>query len=165
MKIYLIRHAESIYNSKKILQGRQDCELSEKGLSDTIKRASTFANNYDIVFCSPLKRTRQTAEILLPNSKIIYDERIIEKGLGDWENMPNTDEKQFLLNNKVIPPNGETFEEVEDRITQFITMLKNDYKDKKILVITHLGIIYAINRKLGKKVKPIDNLEIVEVEI
>lgn len=79
--------------------------------------------------------------------------------------MPNTDEKQFLLNNKVIPPNGETFEEVEDRITQFITMLKNDYKDKKILVITHLGIIYAINRKLGKKVKPIDNLEIVEVEI
>jgi len=43
--------------------------------------------------------------------------------------------------------------------------IKNDYKDKKILVITHLGIIYAINRKLGKKVKPIDNLEIVEVEI
>ena len=32
MKITLIRHAESIYNEKRLLQGQIDCELSKKGL-------------------------------------------------------------------------------------------------------------------------------------
>lgn len=119
MKINLIRHAESTYNAKKLLQGKQDCELSQKGLKDTIKKASTFPNDFEVVFCSPLKRTKQTAKILLPNSKIIYDERIVEKGLGDWENTPNTDEKQFLLKNKITPPNGETLEEFDNRINRY----------------------------------------------
>lgn len=59
MKIYLVRHAESTYNVKKLLQGKQDCELSQKGLKDTIKKASTFPNGFDVVFCSPLKRTKK----------------------------------------------------------------------------------------------------------
>jgi len=165
MKIYLIRHAESTYNDRKILQGRQDCELSSRGIKETIECSLTFPNNFDAIFCSPLKRTRKTIEILLPNSEVIYDERIIERGLGDWENMPNTDEKQFLLRNQVTPPNGETLEEVDHRIIQFLTMLKKDYKDKRVLIVTHAGIIYAIHRVLKMPKRMVDNLEIVEVVI
>lgn len=101
----------------------------------------------------------------MPNSKIIYDERIVEKGLGNWENKPNTDEKQFLLKNKVTPPNGEKLEEFDNRITQFITMLKKDYQNKKVLVVTHAGVIYAIHRKLDIPLKPIGNLEIDTIDI
>lgn len=165
MKIYLIRHAESDYNAREILQGQQDCELSPKGLKDTIRRSLAFPNNFDVVFCSPLKRTRQTMEILLPNSEVIYDERIIERGFGDWENRPVTDERQFLLDNQVVPPNGETIEELDDRVTKFITMLRNDYKDKRILIITHAGIIYTMYRILNIPRKVVDNLEIVEITI
>lgn len=50
MKIYLIRHAESTYNAKKLLQGKQDCELSQKGLKDTIKKASTFPDDLKLYF-------------------------------------------------------------------------------------------------------------------
>ena len=165
MNIYLIRHAESVYNAKKILQGRQDCELSSRGLKDTVRRSLSFPNDFDIIFCSPLKRTRQTAKILLPNSEIIYDERIMERGFGNWENMPITDEKQFLLNNQVIPPNGETLEELDSRISEFIAMLKKDYKNKRVLVITHAGIIYTLYRILNIPKKIVDNLEIVEIVI
>lgn len=95
MKITLIRHAESTYNEKRLLQGQVDCNLSENGLKITKERAKNFPADFDICFCSPLKRTKQTADILVPYLDKIYDDRIIERGLGDWESTPNTDEKQF----------------------------------------------------------------------
>lgn len=165
MKITLIRHAESIYNEKKLLQGQVDCELSQKGLDETMARSKSFPKNFDICFCSGLKRTRQTAKILVPYLNIIYDERIIERGLGDWENTPNTDEKQFMMHNKVVPPNGETFEDFDKRISEFLQMIKNNYNNERILVVTHGGVIYSIFRMLGLKVRTIENLEMIEVEI
>lgn len=164
MKVTLIRHAESIYNEKKLLQGQVDCELSEKGLSDTKEKAKNFPSDFDICFSSPLKRTKQTAEILVPNLNVIYDDRLMEIGLGDWENTPNTDEKQFLMHNKTVPPNGETFEEFDSRILDFLEMIKSNYSEKKILIVTHGGVMYAIHRILGLKVKAIENLEIVTIE-
>lgn len=164
MKITLIRHAESVYNEKKLLQGQVDCELSENGLMATKEKSKNFPSDFDICFCSPLKRTKKTAEILVPNLNKIYDKRIIERGLGDWENTPNTDEKQFLLHNKTVPPNGETFEEFNSRISDFLEMLKKNYNNKKLLIVTHGGVIYAIYRILGLKVKAIENLEMVTVE-
>lgn len=163
MKITLIRHAESVYNEKRLLQGQVDCELSKKGLKDTKEKSKNFPSDFDICFCSPLKRTKQTAEILVPYLNKIYDERIIERGFGDWENTPNTDEKQFLMHNKTVPPNGETFEEFDNRILDFLEMLKNDYNNEKILIVTHGGVIYAIHRILGLKVRAIENLEMVTV--
>lgn len=164
MKLILIRHAESIYNEKKLLQGQVDCELSEKGLKDTKNRSKNFPTDFDICFCSPLKRTKQTAKILVPYLNVIYDDRLMERGLGDWENTHNTDEKQFLMHNKIVPPNGETFEEFDKRIIDFLEMIKRSYSDKKILIVTHGGVIYAIHRIFGFKVRTIENLEMVTIE-
>lgn len=69
MKITLIRHAESVYNEKRLLQGQVDCELSKKGLKETKEKSKNFPSDFDICFCSPLKRTKQTAEILIPYLK------------------------------------------------------------------------------------------------
>lgn len=165
MRITLIRHAESTYNEKRLLQGQVDCDLSENGLKITKERAKSFPADFDICFCSPLKRTKQTADILVPYLDKIYDDRIIERGLGDWESTPNTDEKQFLMHNRIVPPNGETFKEFDSRISEFLEMIKNNYTDEKILVVTHGGVIYAINRILGLKVKVMENLEMVTIEI
>lgn len=165
MKLTLIRHAESIYNEKRLLQGQIDCSLSENGLKDTKEKAKNFPTDFDICFCSPLKRTKQTAEILVPYLNVIYDERIMERGLGDWENTPNTDEKQFLMQNRIVPPNGETFENFDSRILEFLEMIKKNYNDEKILIVTHGGVIYGIHRILGLKVKAIENLEMITIEI
>lgn len=164
MKLTLIRHAESIYNEKGLLQGQVDCELSKNGLRNTEEKSKNFPSNFDICFCSPLKRTKQTAEILVPYLNVIYDDRLKERGLGDWENTPNTDEKQFLMHNKTVPPNGETFEEFDKRIINFLEMIKRNYNHEKILVVTHGGVIYAIYRILGLKIKAIENLEMVTIE-
>lgn len=164
MKITLIRHAESTYNEKRLLQGQIDCELSNKGLNETKEFAKRFPQDFDICFCSPLKRTKQTAKLLLPNLALIYDYRLKERGLGDWEGTDNTDEKQFLLSNKIVPPNGETFEDFYSRLNDFLKMVKQNYYDKKVLVITHAGVIYGMHKILGIETKVINNLEVVAIE-
>lgn len=69
------------------------------------------------------------------------------------------------MHNKTVPPNGETFEEFDGRILDFLEMIKNNYSKKKVLVITHGGAVYAIHRILGLKVKTIENLEMVTIDI
>jgi len=166
MQLTLLRHAESEYNQKRLLQGRIDCNLSQKGIKETINKARDFdSSKYDVCFCSPLKRTVRTAEILVPNLEIIKDERIIERSLGDWEDTPVSDEKTFLLNNiNSTPPNGESTDEITTRINDFIDFLKKNYSNKRVLIIIHAGIVYATQVALGLKIKPIDNLEILTID-
>ncbi len=167
MDITLIRHGESEYNRIGLLQGRIDCNLSEYGIKQTQEKAKIFdCSKFDLCFCSPLKRTRQAAEILVPQLKIIYDERIIERSLGDLESTPNSDEKQFLLKQiDSAPTNGESINDIQERVNDFINFLKENYSAKKILVITHAGVIYAIQRVLNLKVNTVKNLEEIKIHI
>lgn len=166
MQLTILRHAESVYNEKRLLQGRIDCDLSEKGIKDTLNRTINFdSSKFDICFCSPLKRTVKTAEMLVPNIKIIKDNRIIERSLGDWEGSPVSDEKIFLLNNiNSTPPNGESTIEITSRVNDFINYLKKNYSDKRLLIITHAGIVYALQVALGLEVKPINNLDTLTID-
>lgn len=166
MELTLLRHAQSEYNKKGLLQGRIDCNLSREGIEQTKERAKSFdSSNYDVCFSSPLKRTLQTAKILVPDLEIICDDRLIERSLGDWEDTPTSDEKVFLLNMDSTPPNGESSVEITERIEEFIDFLKENYADKRVLIISHAGIVYALQKALGLEVKPIDNLATLNVNI
>lgn len=165
MKLTVIRHAESIYNEKGLFQGQVDCELSERGIEETKQKSKEFPTDFDICFCSPLKRTRQTAEILVPYSDIIYDKRIMERKMGEWENTPVSDEKRYLLNNNEVPSSIETLKELDKRVIEFLDMVKKNYHKQNVLVITHGGIIHSIHRVLGLKSKDANNLEMIAIEI
>lgn len=58
MELTIIRHAQSEYNKKGLLQGRIDCNLSSDGIEQTKMKAKDFdSSNYDVCFSFPLKRT------------------------------------------------------------------------------------------------------------
>ena len=62
MEIYIVRHGETIWNEKKLLQGRTDIELNENGRKLAIITGKNLRNtHFDIVFSSPLKRAHETA--------------------------------------------------------------------------------------------------------
>ena len=165
MEITLIRHAESEYNEKNLLQGQIDCELSKKGIEQTKDASSTFPQNFDVCFCSPLKRTKYTAEILVPNLPIVYDDLLMERNMGDWQDTPITDEKVFMLKNEQIPPNGESVLDLDKRVAKFLEKLKNQEMYKNVLIITHAGVIYSMQRVLKLPRKAINNLEMLKIEI
>jgi broad specificity phosphatase PhoE len=61
--VYFLRHGESHGNSARIIQGRRDLPLSEKGIRQSEAAAAWFTEReIDAILCSPLKRALQTAE-------------------------------------------------------------------------------------------------------
>ena len=66
MKLYLIRHGETDWNIERRLQGQVDIELNEFGRTLAVKTGKGLENiQFDICFTSPLKRARETAELIL----------------------------------------------------------------------------------------------------
>ncbi len=167
MELTFLRHAESEYNHLGVFQGRLNCSLSRDGIMKTREKAKSFDSSlYDICFSSPLMRTLQTSRILVPDLPLICDDRIIERNLGDWQNTPITVEKLNYLNHfHITPPNGESIQEISSRVQEFIDFLREKYQDKRILVITHAGIIYALQTSLDLDITPLDNLETLTISL
>ena len=68
LKLLLIRHAQSIGNQQRRMQGQGDFELSAEGRTQAERLARRFiseARHPAHVYSSPLKRAAQTTEILL----------------------------------------------------------------------------------------------------
>ena len=149
---------------KKYFKAKLTANLVKIGLIATKEKAKTFPTDFEICFCSPLKRAKKTAEILVPYLDIKFDKRLMERGVGDWENTPLTDEKLKQLSEGIVPPNGETYKQIEKRVLAFLNMIKNNYSKEKVLVVTHGGVINTIYKILGLEVKTIDNIEMVTIE-
>jgi broad specificity phosphatase PhoE len=63
--VFFLRHGESRGNSARIIQGRQDLELSERGHRQSEAVAPWFeGRGIGTILCSPLERAVQTAEIV-----------------------------------------------------------------------------------------------------
>lgn len=163
--ITFVRHAKTELNNTRRFQGQLDPTLSELGINETIAKSKDFPQDFDICFCSPLKRTRQTAEILVPNMNLNFDDRIMERNMGDWEGTEITDEKLAKLNSTFAPPNGETPATMDKRVSEFLNMLNENYKDKNVLVVTHSGVIHSVGRILSKDMSSIDHLKSISIEL
>ncbi len=69
--LYIMRHGRTNWNEQQRLQGRTDVPLNEEGRAMAKQAAGTYANvHFDVCFCSPLRRAKETAEILLRGRKI-----------------------------------------------------------------------------------------------
>ena len=153
MKIYVIRHGETAWNKEHKLQGRMDIPLNEFGVALAEKtRIGLDDVTFDIAFTSPLKRAKETAEILLRGkaTPLIEDDRLIEISFGDYEGkiytkdyseIPDKDFGYFFTRPECYktPPNGESFEEVLARETEFWNALisNQQWKDYTVLISTH----------------------------
>ena len=152
-KLYIVRHGQTDWNVKKILQGATDIELNEEGIKQAKVLSKKFdLDKIDICFCSPLKRTRQTANILLGDKvKVIYDDMIVERGFGDYEGKPiNFDlivpQWDYKLNDS--SHNIESIQDCLLRAKKFIDKVKKEYPNKTVLIISHGSFIKALHFNL-----------------
>ena len=157
MKIYVIRHGQTDWNVAGKCQGRTDIELNETGIEQA-KQAKEQLKNYNIdqIICSPLKRTRKTAEVIKENTNcsIITDERIIERECGtiegttrkEWNDIVKNDIS--IINNYNLNYNEHNIEPIQDvckRVWNLLDEIKEKYKDRNVLIVTHGGTCRAIN--------------------
>lgn len=146
-----IRHAETTYNKSETWAGRIDCSITSEGFEEAKHAFENYEMHFDFIYCSPLKRTQETLAAIIPNSTPLIDERIIEACIGEWEG-----KKKSLFDSNLIekyklgeytPTKGESFDEVDKRVCNFIEDLFNTYtNDEKILIVTHNGVMRSIKR-------------------
>lgn len=174
MKIYVIRHGETEKGKNKIIADIDE-DINETG----IKQCKLIANkikdlDINLIICSPMKRTKHTCEIInVNNLKVIYDDLLLERNMGKYDNYKFEDLDWNLFWNYYDTKycELESMKSVYDRVNKFLNKIKNEYKDKKILLVTHGGTFRAIEwningiPKNGNVLKDIDNCEIREYEL
>lgn len=143
MILYIMRHGTTVWNEKGIIQGRSNNRLSRNGVKKCQNSAEALKNvKIDLIFCSPLMRTVQTANIVneFHNVRVIKDERLteIDQGIFTGRKKRSLTEYERELKNKKDPIcKIEDDDDIAKRIESFYNEIKIKYMDKTILVISH----------------------------
>ena len=155
--IYFVRHGQTNLNQQKIFQGHIDEPLNELGLIQAKGVAEQLKDEkFDYLFCSPLKRAKETAIEInkFHNLKLVEDKRLAETNLGNMQGKPYNQENidNYFKNPK--ENNGESLEDVYLRVREFLEEIK-DLKGKNILIVSHSGVnmfvnFYIKNRNIKK---------------
>ncbi len=145
MSLYYLRHGETDWNAKNVMQGRIDIPLNEKGREEARKAKETLDRiPLALVIVSPLLRTQETAAILLKgrNVETRLDERILEQYFGDYEGL-SREEKVYAEQKKkhfCRYPNGEGFLDCVYRVYSLLHELEDTMGDRNVLLVAHGGI-------------------------
>ncbi len=150
MKIFVVRHGRTIWNEKHITQGWSQNRLSALGKGQVQETAEKLRDTkLDLIFSSPLMRTMQTTNIInqFHKVKVIRDGRLIEdnKGIFTGKTDKQITKEEWALFEKDPKACGiESWDEIFARVKDFINFLKENYADKKVLVVTHDRIALMI---------------------
>ena len=154
VKITYFVHGTTADNDTGVSSGQNQGELTElgikqsKGLPKQIKE-----KDFDVVFCSDLKRAIDSAELSFKGKyKIIQDKRLRECNYGKFNTYPSkiVEPMQEKCIRKKFPK-GESYEDVKKRISSFLKFLKKDYQGKHIAIVAHKAPQLALDVLLKGK--------------
>ncbi len=170
--LYIVRHGETEWNKRRKVQGHADIPLNEYGKYLAEETAKGLKNiRFDCAYTSPLKRAKQTAQIILGEqaAPLYEDNRIKEMGFGEYEGMccagEDKDEKsgefQKFFNDTAhfIPAkNAETIMQVNKRTRNFLIEMctRKDLEGKNILVSTHGAAMTSLLNHIRNNTEPAD---------
>lgn len=148
MKIYIVRHGEVLSN---VLQqyNTADEDLTKLGIAQAKELRNKIKNiKFDIIICSPMVRTKQTAEIInINNNKIIYDDRIRERSCGDLSGKPlevTNREEYWNYYATIQYGTSENIKYFFKRVFEFLDELKTK-NYKSVLIVAHSGVSKAFS--------------------
>ena len=163
--LYIVRHGTTDWNARHKLQGRTDVPLNEAGRELAREAAERYRDvHFDVCFCSPLVRAKETAEILLAGRDIpiYYDDRLMEMSFGDYEGIENSFQiPDCPINvffkapeNYLDPPGGA--ESMEELLARTGAFLKEKAKPllaegKDVLIVGHGAMNSSIVLQVKKK--------------
>lgn len=157
--VYLIRHAKSIANEKRLYNSRieDDLGLNEYG-KEQAKELGQFFKNTSIgkVYSSPFKRTLQTAQEItsaLGQDTVVEVSELKELNCGEWEGYTENEIGEKFpdawkgwhidpQNNPI--PGGESLMEVQSRALPALNKIIKNNKGKEIVVVTHYCVFNVL---------------------
>lgn len=146
-KLYLLRHGQTEFNVKKLVQGRCDSPLTDLGRKQAGMAAAWLkAHNVvpDKVVSSPLGRAMDTAslvatELLGPDAAVEPCEGIIERSYGTFEEGPHDALPTDVWDpgEDLIPFGGEGSHALQERMVGALTNLMGAEGIETLLAVSH----------------------------
>ncbi len=146
---FMMRHGEAGHNLTETISNDplELNHLTEKGREQVKATAETLkGEKIDIIISSPYVRTRETSEIMrealgLSSEQVLFDEKIGELLVGDlgsnkWVDYMKLMPKELSTFDKKLK-NGESMQDIKNRMTSFVYELEEKYKGKNILIVSH----------------------------
>ena len=163
VNLLVVRHAESVWNLDGRWQGHANPPLSAAGAG----QARAAAANLDDVRCvvsSDLDRARETAEIIaesLDAGPVITDAGWRERTVGLWQGLTTEQiERDYpgALAAGNYPSGWESDESLIERVLAATHRIAARISSGDVLVVSHAGVIYTLERHFGCVFKRIGNL-------
>lgn len=158
VEIVLIRHGKTEGNKEKRYIGRTDQPLSEEGIAGIKENLGRYPS-VEKVYASPMKRTRQTAELIYPGQASELVDGLREMDMGVFEGQNHAELKNrpsYILwvatRGKISIPGGESMKDFGKRtMDAFIQVLGDMQAEgiKRSAVVAHGGTIMSIVSQLA----------------
>ena len=149
MKLYLVRHGQSVANATKIHSGWSQVPLTEQGRADAALAGEYLQSlHFDRIYSSDLLRAIETAQIALPGCTPVQLPLIRERTVGSLVSRPFEEcaaeygdaywEARATLD--FTPYGGENPSMLTARAREFLRILEEDPAES-IVAFTHEGFI------------------------
>ena len=146
MNLYLLRHIQTIA-PQGLCYGQTDVPL----IADYAQHHAHIKQQLpqiEHIYSSPQSRCLQLAKDIQTKQKLTIDPRLQELNFGQWENHLFNDIDKTTLQTWTdnyqtqAPPNGESFQQLQQRTQQFWQTIQSNPHDS--LIVTHAGVIRAL---------------------
>ena len=170
--VFLARHGETDYNAQGRFQGRLPVPLNAIGRAQAQELAVRAAPlGFVELWCSPLARARETAEIvgaalaLRPHE----DARLVETDSGDWTDRTYTEIKAIdpagfaafvAADPDFTLPGGESFRDQTERMLSALADIARG--PRPALVVTHGMSIRLVFAALGQSLATVPNAALLD---
>lgn len=164
----MIRHAESEWNAQGRWQGHAEVPLSARGKLHA-QEVGLLLKRFDVIVCSDLMRATQTAQIIASAAGIEHirlEPRLRERNAGRWQGLSRDEIERgwpgFLKSGK-RPEGYEHEEQLLSRVDAGLGDIaaeesENKKNKRKVLIITHGGVIHGLKMRAGMPSSQIPNL-------
>jgi broad specificity phosphatase PhoE len=119
---------------------------------------------FDVVYVSPYRRTRDTAQVVVEAFEArpaqVVEERLREREFGLLEGLtrrgvrelhPGEQERRLKVGKYYYrPPGGESYPDVNLRVHSFLGTLVREHAGQRVLVVTHSVVVLSFRRLLER---------------
>jgi broad specificity phosphatase PhoE len=157
--LYIMRHGRTLYQGRlknytyppaEKINAVSITKTGEKIVRQTARQLPRF----DIIFCSDIKRTYQTAKIVQEITKsgpIIKDKLLRDTHLGIYHDRPKKEYYDQFPRPEIVlksrPPGGDSWGDVWARLEKFVKKIDSD---KNILIVSHGDPLWLMQGILKK---------------
>jgi ribonuclease H / adenosylcobalamin/alpha-ribazole phosphatase len=146
---HLLRHGQTEHTPERRFSGRNDLPLSLTGQAEAEAAGERAeALGIDVVLASPLRRTRETAEIVAGSLglSVAFDEDLVELDFGKLEGLSGEEARtahplavrRFMSDVTVAAPGGESIADVSARVARARRRILSEHAGRTVLVVSHV---------------------------